>query len=90
MHLSGFSLMASPQVCDLPAISHHLPTCMHLTERLSREQRHASVAEGAKEKEAARGEGARSPSVLCDVHWVRLICDEGHSLGGGSLTNLKV
>ena len=33
---------------------------------------------------------ARSASVLCRVHWRRLVFDEGHVLGGGALTNAKV
>jgi hypothetical protein len=47
------------------------------SERLSQEHRHAH-----------RGDGR--PSVLCEVAWVRLICDEGHSLGGGAITHTKV
>ena len=46
------------------------------SERLSLEQRHAT----------ATGQ----PSVLCEVHWARLVCDEGHHLGGGALTNAKI
>ena len=47
------------------------------SERLSQEQRHAHRSDGR-------------PSVLCEVAWVRLICDEGHSLGGGAITHTKV
>ena len=46
------------------------------SERLSMEQRHATAS--------------GQPSVLCEVHWLRLVIDEGHYLGGGALTNTKV
>lgn len=49
------------------------------TERLSMEQRCAAGAPGSS-----------SSSVLIDVHWVRLVVDEGHILGGGAVTNAKV
>ena len=28
-------------------------------------------------------------SVLAELKWVRLMCDEGHHLGGGAVTNAK-
>ena len=33
---------------------------------------------------------AAGASVLCAVRWLRVVCDEGHSLGGGALTHTKL
>ncbi|EOD08255.1 hypothetical protein EMIHUDRAFT_460001 [Emiliania huxleyi CCMP1516] len=33
---------------------------------------------------------AAGASVLCAVKWLRVVCDEGHSLGGGALTHTKL
>ena len=58
-----------------------------MEQRLSIATEESGDADGT---QAARGEETRAHSVLCDVHWVRLVCDEGHSLGGGALTNFKI
>ena len=55
------------------------------TERLSHEQRQCNGQADAEDE--AR---SASPSVLTAVHWARLVCDEGHFLGGGALTNATV
>ena len=67
------------------------------SERLSLEQRHATASVKLPARAAIKGGGSQGsgslcgePSVLCEVQWVRLVCDEGHSLGGGALTNAKV